>query len=82
MGGPTGVRAGVVAGVLIAWLGCGGPQDSRSTPPDVDASPAAAAAAAEGAADGAPVRGDWILRRFMSDPENLNPISRSTTRTS
>ncbi len=74
MVGSAGVRGLWVAAVLLAALGCGGPEDSGSAPQNVEAS---AAPASNAAAVGPPERGDWMLRHFLSDPENLNPITSS-----
>jgi peptide/nickel transport system substrate-binding protein len=56
--------------VALLAAACGGPADSEA--PAVSNATSAATKPA-----GDPVRGDWIVRHILSDPENLNPITSS-----
>jgi peptide/nickel transport system substrate-binding protein len=75
MGGSIGLRGCVGVGVLLAVLGCGGPEEESGNAQSVDSS--APGAAASGNGDGQPQRGDWLVLELRSDPENLNPITSS-----
>jgi len=69
-----------VLGLLLALVGCGGPEsssdDSGSSADRSDSSVDQAEPTAARAA-GPPERGDWLVVHTLADPENLNPLTSS-----
>jgi peptide/nickel transport system substrate-binding protein len=77
MDGSSRVRGCVVAAALLVWVGCGGPESDQGGGDAQSVDSSAPGAPSLGKPEGTPVRGDWLVQRLNSDPENLNPITSS-----